>query len=173
MDEEEDFFSLHEILQIVMGWENAHLFEFKFNNRRIGLIPDEEELWDIDDTVEDSELLTLKDLEIKEGDEIIYIYDFGDSWMHRLQVEKITEEAVDIPVCLGGARNCPPEDAGGIPGYIHLVEVLRDPKHPEHSEMLEWVGDDYDPEYFDLEEVNEILQEFDEWRSSLLDDEEE
>ncbi|MBK9489247.1 MAG: plasmid pRiA4b ORF-3 family protein [Haliscomenobacter sp.] len=48
IDQTETFFDLHEILQIVMGWENAHLFEFQIKERKIGLLPDEEEMWDTD-----------------------------------------------------------------------------------------------------------------------------
>lgn len=172
VDQEETFFDLHEILQIVMGWENAHLFEFNVKDRKIGLLPDEEELWETEEGVEDSELVALGDLDLQVGDTIDYLYDFGDSWMHRLVVEKIVEETTMAPVCLGGARCCPPEDVGGIPGYLHMIEVLQDPKHPEYNEMTEWI-EEFDTEEFDLKEVNEILAEFDEWRQNLMDDDEE
>jgi len=39
-----------------------------------------------------------------------------------------------------------------------LLEAIRDPEHPEHEEMLEWIGDGFDPEAFDLDEVNVELQ---------------
>jgi len=171
VDHGEDFFQLHEILQIVMGWENAHLFEFRLNGRRIGLLPDEDELWDADENVEDSEAIVLGELGLKEGDEITYIYDFGDEWVHKLTVERLLPQETPTPICLAGSRNCPPEDCGGIFGYVHLLEVLRNPKHPEFKEFSEWV-EEFDPELFDLEETNEILKEFDDWRESLWDEEE-
>jgi Plasmid pRiA4b ORF-3-like protein len=33
-----------------------------------------------------------------------------------------------------------------------------DPQHPEHEEMVDWVGGEFDPEAFDLDEVNRELQ---------------
>ena len=62
------------------------------------------------------------------------------------------------PVCLAGKRACPPEDCGGIWGYAQLLETLQDPDDPEHEDMLEWVGEEFDPEAFDLEEINEELK---------------
>jgi hypothetical protein len=53
--------------------------------------------------------------------------------------------------------NCPPEDCGGVSGFYNLLEIIGNKKHPEHEEMLEWLGDDYDPEYFDKDEINELL----------------
>jgi hypothetical protein len=43
-------------------------------------------------------------------------------------------------------------------GYADFLEAIHDPKHPEHDEMLEWVGGEFDPDAFDLEEVNTELQ---------------
>lgn len=172
VDQEESLFDLHEILQIVMGWENAHLFEFRIKDRRFGLLPDEDEFWDADEEVEDSEGVDLASLDLQKGDVIHYLYDFGDGWEHKIVVEEILEETTLTPVCKAGARNCPPEDVGGIFGYIHLLEVLRDPKHPEYAEITEWIDEDFDAEEFELQETNEILEEFDEWRQNILDEEE-
>src|SRR5919108_5111185 len=61
------------------------------------------------------------------------------------------------PVCLTGKRACPPEDCGGIWGYAGFLEAMHDPQHPEHEEMLEWAGGEFDPEAFDLDEVNREL----------------
>lgn len=76
-------------------------------------------------------------------------------------VEKILapeESPADLPVCLAGARACPPEDCGGMPGYESFLEALRDPAHEEHDAMLAWVGGSFDPEAFDLKSVNRLLQ---------------
>lgn len=63
------------------------------------------------------------------------------------------------PVCLGGKRACPPEDCGGDWGYARLLRVPKNPLHPEYEERLEWVGIEFDPKAFDLEEVNQALRE--------------
>ena len=83
----------------------------------------------------------------------------GDSWMHQVRVEKITrlESGFQKLKCLAGERACPPEDCGGTGGYDDLLAALRDPKHEQHDEMVEWVGEDFDPEAFDLAQVNKAL----------------
>lgn len=81
---------------------------------------------------------------------IDYIYDFGDGWEHRLVVTDIRpgEPGIAYPRYLGGERNGPPEDCGGIPGFYALLEALADPAHPSHADLKEWAGD-YDPDAFD------------------------
>ncbi|HMQ53899.1 MAG TPA: hypothetical protein PKE64_25370 [Anaerolineae bacterium] len=49
------------------------------------------------------------------------------------------------------------EDVGGVWGYESFLETIRDPNHPEHLDMLDWLGDDFDPEAFSLEEINDAL----------------
>lgn len=61
------------------------------------------------------------------------------------------------PRCLDGKRACPPDDVGGVWGYEDFIKAIRNPRHPEHDEMLEWVGGKFDPEKFDLEGVNGML----------------
>ena len=70
-------------------------------------------------------------------------------------MEKILprEKEIDYPRCIKGKRACPPEDCGGPWGYKDFLKILKDPKHEEHDEMLEWVGGEFDPEHFDKKEV--------------------
>lgn len=90
---------------------------------------------------------------------MLYEYDFGDSWTHQIVLEKILPPSPELkaPQCIAGARACPPEDCGGVFGYAELLTALRDPSHPEHEDMLEWMGGEYDPAFFDLEAVNDQL----------------
>jgi len=62
------------------------------------------------------------------------------------------------PVCIKGKRARPLEDVGGICGYYGFLEAIQDPEHPEHENYLEWIGGEFDPEAFDLEEVNRALR---------------
>jgi len=62
-----------------------------------------------------------------------------------------------VPKSIGGRRGCPPEDVGGMWGYKEFLEVYNDKKHPGHEEMVEWAGEYFDTERFDLAEVNDIL----------------
>jgi len=144
-------FKLHRILQEVMGWENYHLYRFKIGGIYFGK-PDDE--MDVENVFE----YKLKDLVTGEKKKIIYVYDFGDGWEHEIVVEKILPPKPDksYPVCLKGKRACPPEDCGGPGGYYDLVAVLQNPGHPEYNERRSWSGD-FDPEYFDLEIINEKL----------------
>jgi hypothetical protein len=95
----------------------------------------------------------------REKDSVIYEYDFGDSWEHKIVLEKILpfDEQVKLPRCTAGKRACPPEDCGGIWGYSDLLDTLQDPQHPDHDEMKEWLGGDFDPEFFDMAGVNKML----------------
>ncbi|MBI3775903.1 MAG: plasmid pRiA4b ORF-3 family protein [Gammaproteobacteria bacterium] len=121
---------LHDVLQIVMGWENDHLHGFRAGRNNYGE-PDP-----LGNTV-DERKVRLADI-AGVGDKLIYEYDFGDSWEHELNIEKVLEPepSVHYPVCLAGARACPPEDCGGTYGYKNLLEVLRDPTRGEHAEQL-------------------------------------
>jgi hypothetical protein len=89
-----------------------------------------------------------------------YLYDGGDCWMHKVVVEDIVEPEPkrSYPVCLEGERACPPEDCGGTPGYYDLLDAMADRKHPEHKNLTEWLGGKFDPEKFDLREVNKALR---------------
>ena len=60
---------------------------------------------------------------------------------------------IDYPICIKGKRACPPEDCGGRSGFDHFLEAITDNKHEEHEDMLAWVGGEFDPEYFDINEV--------------------
>jgi Plasmid pRiA4b ORF-3-like protein len=146
---------LHRLLQCVMGWEDAHLYQFVVSGIRYG---DPRLLGELD--AEDARTVPLATLGLCEKRKFLYEYDFGDSWEHELLVEKILprDEGKRYPVCLTGKRTCPPEDCGGIWGYASFLEAIRDPEHPEHDEMLEWVGGEFDPDIFDLDEVNRELQ---------------
>jgi Plasmid pRiA4b ORF-3-like protein len=146
---------LHRILQCVMGWEGYHLYRFVAGGIECG---DPRMLEEMEG--EDARKVTLATLVWGEKCKFLYEYDFGDSWEHELLVEKMlpVEVGKRYPICLTGKRACPPEDCGGIWGYTGFLEAIHDPQHPEHEEMLEWVGGEFDPEAFDLDEVNTVLQ---------------
>ena len=97
-----------------------------------------------------------------EKDSLVYAYDFGDGWEHQVLLEKILhfDETVKTPICIKGKLTCPPEDCGGIYGYYDLLKTLADPKHPGHEDMLDWLGGEFDPEAFSIEEVHELLADF-------------
>ena len=56
-----------------------------------------------------------------------------------------------------GANACPPEGVGGYPGYAEFLEVMADPRHEVHAQMLTLTGGAFDPKAFDLAEINRRL----------------
>ena len=146
---------LHGVLQMVMGWQDYHLHLFSVGRTMYGLtdpelgIPEErDERW-----------VLLRQVAAGEGSKFIYEYDFGDGWRHDVLVEKVlsAEAGVRYPRCTQGRRACPPEDVGGVGGYYDFLEAIKDPEHPEHEGMLEWIGGAFDPEAFDVEAVDSEL----------------
>jgi hypothetical protein len=147
---------LHYILQVAMGWTDSHLHQFEAKGQLYGKPGPE---LDLNLPMKDEARAALDQLLVREKDSMLYEYDLGDSWTHQIVLEKIlpTSPQVKVPQCTAGARACPPEDCGGVFGYVELLKALKDPSHPEHDDMLEWIGDDYDPTFFDLEAVNKQL----------------
>ena len=147
----------HGVVQVVMGWSNSHLHRFIMQ----GTTYERPEQGDVGaNKPKDERNFAVCDLVSQEGSQFTYVYDFGDNWQHDLLVEKIhpAEEDTHYPICLEGARACPPEDVGGIPGYEHFLDAIREPTHPEHQECLDWIGGTFDPEKFDLDKVNRTLR---------------
>jgi hypothetical protein len=149
-------FKLYKILQAVMGWEDYHLHQFIVGEDYYA-IPSPEDPWPME--TKNEKRAKLFQVAPVEKARFIYEYDFGDSWRHNILVEKILHPERDLehPICLAGKRSRPPEDCGGIGGYYEFLEAISDPKHPEHEDMLDWAGGEFDPERFDKEEINHLL----------------
>lgn len=154
------FWDLHVAIQDAMGWTDSHLHEFTVKNplSRDELyfgIPDEESDFELDKTTlpgwkhKISKYISLMIPTIE------YVYDFGDNWRHKVELEEVLPAEKDLayPRCIKGKRACPPEDCGGPWGYQELLEVLSDPGHEEYESTKEWVQSfkegPFDPEHFD------------------------
>jgi hypothetical protein len=139
--------ALHEVVQAAMCWSGTHLWEFMIDERRYGM-PDSDD-WQ-DEPLEDADDTTLGNLLKPRTTVIDYVYDFGDNWELRLTLTNRRTGTPDTayPRYVGGERNAPPEDCGGVPGFRELLDALSDPDNPDHAEMLEWVGD-YNPAFVD------------------------
>lgn len=148
---------LHKIIQTVMGWTNSHMHQFMINGKFYSELDDEAyyELIDYNDII-------LSEVLQAEKESIEYEYDFGDGWQHKIILEKIFQDGSQIiPLCLTGKRSCPPEDCGGPLGYEDLLEIIADKQHEEYEETIEWLGGEFDPKDFNIQEINESLQEED------------
>jgi hypothetical protein len=151
---------VHHIVQIAMGWQEAHLHEWEVGDVTYG--PADEEDWG--DGLANEAAALLGDVAPVDTS-LMYRYDFGDGWEHLVVVEAVDPSDLAVPPlrCLGGARACPPEDCGGAIGYEHLLDALADPADPEHEELTEIYGDSIDPEGFDRQQVNATLEML--WRA--------
>lgn len=152
----------HTVLQLAFDWTNSHLHAFRLKDESYEAYYSE--TWE--DSLggierRDESKFRLCDLLHAKGDRLVYEYDFGDSWLHDVRVEKVLPATGPTPVsCIAGARAAPPEDCGSIPGYYQLVEAMADPKHPERAHLLDWLGEPYDPEAFNLAALDSALTKF-------------
>lgn len=142
---------LHDILQAAFGWSGDHLHEFVLRDihyqsmdrpaRAVGGVP--------------YERVGVVALLPTVGAQAGYVYDLGEEWDHALVLERVLPrgETPDRPVCLDGARACPPDNCGGIGGYEAVLDAVRGRENADRAEMLDWLGS-YDPEAFDPDEIN-------------------
>jgi DNA invertase Pin-like site-specific DNA recombinase len=147
---------LHQIIQQAMGWTNSHLHAFSIQGVEYGQPQPE-----YDFNVRNERTVKLSQVVMGEKFKFLYTYDMGDAWEHEILVEKVlpAKPLMRYPVCLTGKRACPPEDCGGVWGYAEFLEAIQQPDHPEHESMLDWIGGEFDPEFFDLDEVNRLLRQ--------------
>ncbi len=141
---------LHLIVQAAMGWTNSHLYMFEAGGATWGL-PDPD--FGGDDLPANK--TTLAELIEDTGTRTIrYIYDFGDSWEHKLEIGNIIDPVPGdlYPRLTDISGRCPPEDVGGFPGYEQFLEAMADPKHPEHAHLKDWYGGNFDPKIPDSDE---------------------
>lgn len=150
-----NFRELHYVIQFSMGWTNSHLHQFIVGRRDrcIGIRLED----GFDDTeMEDGREVNISELLANPKDKITYEYDFGDGWEHLVEVKKVLEPELGkhYPVVIDGAMACPPEDCGGIWGYADLVETMKKKGTKKYKEMLEWLGEDFEPQAFEMAEIN-------------------
>ncbi len=153
----------HETLQIAMGWKDCHLHQFSIDGQLYSPQNDPDfglPMLDEDEGEDEAEF-ALTEFNFGEKDKFHYDYDFGDGWEHEIAVEKTlpVDPKQDYPVCIKGSRACPPEDCGGPWAYGDFLDVVQNTGHPEHKEMLDWVGGKFDSEDFDVDSVNKQLHQ--------------
>jgi len=161
VDDNTTFSELHDIIQIAMGWENCHLYSFSYKDYFIEEFSEDDDMgFDFGTKKIDANNIKLSEVFTEPKDKVNYEYDFGDGWQHEIVFQKTIEHNINTnyPVCIKGARNCPPEDCGGFGAYFEIVELMKLGKGKQYKEMKEWLGGKYDPEEFDIDSVNETLQ---------------
>ena len=154
------------ILLAVMGWNNSHLHQFEIAGKEYGIPGDE---FDGSKDLIDEKKKKLRDFSEDDLKKFTFTYDFGDGWEHEIELEKVLtyNYKTSSPKCIDGARNCPPDDCGGTHGYENFLEAVRDPEHPEHKDMLCWIGGKFDPEKFSVRSANRDLLDVHEIESAF------
>lgn len=142
---------VHQVFQVVMGWENYHLHEWRQGTLSFGTRdPDYPE----SHTITEREVL-LAHLLNNRPLGLVYLYDFGDGWLHDVTLEGTRGmQFEDPPRVIAGENACPPEDVGGVGGYADYLEALADEEHPEHQTSVDWRGAGFDPHQLDIEAIN-------------------
>ena len=149
------FYDFHVAIQDAMGWTDSHLHMFRM--KTLGGSPIVIHSPYVDPELEDDDFLIDTEIFIKDylsvqNDIVLYEYDFGDSWLHEIQLEKIVVKETNkrYPLCLGGKLSCPPEDCGSIPGYNACVKAWE--KKDNSDGLLDWF-EDWEPDSFDSKKV--------------------
>ena len=152
---------LHHVLQVAMGWDDSHMHEFRIQGQRYGTPDPIEQSFRGPQTIGER-TVRLSSVLGRVRSKALYIYDFGDDWQHQILVEKrlAPEPECGYPICIAGERQGPPEDCGGIYRFCELLDALDD---PENQDVLDWLGEEYDPEAISIEEINRRLALL--WRS--------
>lgn len=147
---------LHDVIQFAMGWFDCHLHEYRVGHDVYGM-PDPD--FGFEGRLDELRF-TLQDIAPQAGRRFVYQYDFGDSWDHKIVVEKVLppDPAAKYPICLAGKNACPPEDCGGIYGYYEFLDAIKNPKHEEHESMKQWIGQEWNPEALNLDTINARLR---------------
>ena len=159
---------LHYVIQIAMGWEFAHLFQFsdkKFRGSITIKIPFEDD-FEYSEVVKPEEItLNSSFQKLRDAKPFYYEYDFGDSWLHKITFQKPSKKDLEtfagVPVCVDAFGACPPEDVGGPWGYTDFLDAINNKKHPEYEEFREWIDlapkEKYDEEFVDIQQINQNL----------------
>jgi hypothetical protein len=159
---------LHELIQIVMDWDDEHLYQFR-RGKDIFEPPSPDTFM----PAYGVEAVQLRDLLYKPKGKLGYLYDWGDNWEMQIVLEQIGPFHKDSPAVelldVNGAA--PPENCGGIPGFLKLLHILKDPSDDEYQIMRDWLGlcsdERFDPQQvMHLEGIRDDLlwwsEEFDE-----------
>jgi hypothetical protein len=160
----QSLWSLHTVIQTAMGWTNSHMHEFTIKKVRYGQTDDEadevNEFYGVE--IKEESAVILSEV-LQTRSRFLYVYDFGDDWRHVIKVEK-SEDALE-PLkawasIMDGGRNCPPDDVGGVWGYLELLEIQqRGAKNSDEECFLDMLPEGFDPDEFDLEAAQEMIGE--------------
>ena len=104
----------HGVLQIAMGWDGIHLYQFIVHTVCYGS-------WELSAESAD---IALDGLKLRKGSRFLYEYDLTIPWEHEIRLEEqcSPKPQTPYPSCIGGDGACPPEDCGGPESWIRQLD---------------------------------------------------
>lgn len=145
---------LHGVLQVAMGWEGIHLYQFSLRAARYGS-------WELSAS---SPEVTLAALRLRKGVRFLYEYDLNIPWCHEVRIEDRVKrtEVKSALACIGGDGACPPEDCSGPAGFMSRRDELLSHEGIEDlrtmAEILDQVVSQRRPEILDDEDTRWELE---------------
>lgn len=136
------FENMHKVIQNIFDWRNYHLYDFALYNQETGdrelcLVASEEDL-QYDDSAVIMKDYVLSDI-FPKSKKMIYTYDFGDNWKHDIELIQVIEEYDgELPYLLEAKGQTPPEDVGGVGGFVEFRKIMMDKEHPDYQSAKEW-----------------------------------
>lgn len=153
--------TLHCAIQTSFGWTNSHLNCFiDMSGRIYGIDNGEGLMEESQETNYVKSEIYLNQILQKKGDIVQYIYDYGDTWDHTVELKNVIDigYTFNSVICLDGEYDCPPEDVGGIESFYHMLEVLKDPSHDEYEDFIDWLPKKFvHNRKINLEKINQKL----------------
>lgn len=149
--------SLAQAILPAFGWNEDHLHQFLESRKNHYATSLNELGGTLYPGTKDGSRYGVSHLLKKQGDSVLFEYDYGDSWYHKVKLKSVADYAdyeTKAVRLIGGANACPPDDCGGIYRYRHLVELMqKKPQSSELSEFYDWMGCKWDPEFFPMDET--------------------
>ena len=137
------FSGLHAVIQEAFGWWNEHLYCFGDTpyRRQLTIAEPNEDDWDEPDY--NAREFTVGEFfgEGTGAQNLCYVYDFGDDWIHDITLEQVIDRESSHATCTAGKGACPEEDCGGVWGYEAMKE-----------------NGEFDPHDFHLDDVREGVE---------------
>ena len=152
--------TLHEMIQAIMPWDNYHSYEFRVRESRWAIPMPEDGYFGF--PVADARKATLAQALSEPNFKVLrYTYDFGDDWRHTIKIERrfAAELWEEFPRLIAAKGRCPPENIGGPWGYAEYLEAISDPHHPQHTELIGWLGR-RDPNEIGIAAIEAALSRF-------------
>ena len=149
--------SLAQAILLAFGWNEDHLHQFLESRKNHYATSMNELGGTLYPGTKDGSRYGVSHLLKKQGDSVLFEYDYGDSWYHKVKLKSVadyTDDGTKAVRLIGGANACPPDDCGGIYRYSYLVELMqKKPRSSELSEFYDWMGCKWDPEFFPMDET--------------------